>query len=193
MRHHVVVISVAAMFCATPALAQDQKASGNPVKSTSAYLDALRKNTTTAGKVALAEAAGPREIARHATIIEMTATMEMKTLRTGTNGWTCIADPRGPMCLDETFTAWVGAFMNKLEPKITRVGVAFMLVGDEGASLTDPFATGKTADWVVSDSHSMIVVPDVKHLEGLPDNPKSGGAYVMWKGTPYAHIMVPSK
>ena len=24
-----------------------------------------------------------------------------------------------------------------------------------------------------------------------PANPNSGGAYVMWKGTPYAHIMVP--
>jgi hypothetical protein len=27
--------------------------------------------------------------------------------------------------------------------------------------------------------------------EGISDDPKSGGPYVMWKGTTYAHIMVP--
>lgn len=35
----------------------------------------------------------------------------------------------------------------------------------------------------------MIVVPDAKALEGLSTDPKDP-VYVMWKGTPYAHIMV---
>jgi hypothetical protein len=34
-------------------------------------------------------------------------------------------------------------------------------------------------------------VPDPKVLDSLPTDPHAGGAWVMWKGTPYAHIMVP--
>jgi hypothetical protein len=36
----------------------------------------------------------------------------------------------------------------------------------------------------------MIVVPR-EMLEGITDEPSTGGPYVMWKDTPYAHIMVP--
>jgi hypothetical protein len=28
-------------------------------------------------------------------------------------------------------------------------------------------------------------------LSALPTDPNNGGPWVMWKGTPYAHIMVP--
>jgi hypothetical protein len=35
----------------------------------------------------------------------------------------------------------------------------------------------------------MILVPDSKILEGMSTDPKDP-VYVMWKGTPYAHIMV---
>ena len=37
----------------------------------------------------------------------------------------------------------------------------------------------------------MIVVPDPKHLEGMPAKRSNGGPRVMFAGTPYAHIMVP--
>ena len=37
----------------------------------------------------------------------------------------------------------------------------------------------------------MILVPDKAMLEGISNDPNSGGPYVMWKDTPYAHIMVP--
>jgi hypothetical protein len=70
-----------------------------------------------------------------------------------------------------------------------------MLQGDAGASLTDPYATGpETAqDWVKTQAHVMMIVPNAKDLEGLPTSPAGGEAYVMWKGTPYAHIMMPVK
>ena len=38
----------------------------------------------------------------------------------------------------------------------------------------------------------MIIVPDAALLEGVPTDPNAGGPYVMWKGTPYAHIMMPT-
>jgi len=31
----------------------------------------------------------------------------------------------------------------------------------------------------------------IRALEGLTDDPYAGGPYVMWKDTPYAHIMIP--
>ena len=37
---------------------------------------------------------------------------------------------------------------------------------------------------------SKIVVPR-EMLERMTDDPSTGGPYVMWEDTPYAHIMVP--
>ena len=72
--------------------------------------------------------------------------------------------------------------------------VSYMLAGEGdaiGTSNTDPFATGPTDDndWVKEGPHLMITVPDPAALEGLSTDPKDP-VYVMWKGTPYAHIMV---
>ena len=68
-----------------------------------------------------------------------------------------------------------------------------MLAGDGGASNVDPYAEGMTDDnqWVVEGPHLMIITPDKAMLDALPTDPNNGGPYVMWKGTPYAHIMVP--
>ncbi len=69
-----------------------------------------------------------------------------------------------------------------------------MLAGEGealGVSNKDPYATAPTDDndWVKEGPHLMIVVPDAAALEGLSTNPKDP-VYVMWKGAPYAHIMV---
>jgi len=37
----------------------------------------------------------------------------------------------------------------------------------------------------------MVLLPDQRLLEGVSTDPKNGGPFVMWKGTPYAHIMLP--
>lgn len=68
-----------------------------------------------------------------------------------------------------------------------------MLAGDEGSSNIDPCAESPTEDneWVVEGPHVMILAPDPALLEGIPTDPRNGGPYVMWKDTPYAHVMVP--
>jgi len=38
----------------------------------------------------------------------------------------------------------------------------------------------------------MVIVPR-EQLEGITTDPSEGGPYVMWKDTPYAHIMIPVK
>lgn len=119
-------------------------------------------------------------------------------LREGTSTYVCFPTPAqlqgtAPMCLDEPWRAWGDAWMNKKPFETSRLGISYMLAGDEGASNTDPYAEGPTADneWIVEGSHLMIIVPDPAMLEGIPTDPQNGGPYVMWKGTPYAHVMVP--
>src|SRR5205823_12773794 len=62
------------------------------------------------------------------------------------------------LCLDKQWQNWADAWMSKKDPKITGVGIGYMLRGDKGASNTDPFATAKTAtnEWVVSPAHVMV-------------------------------------
>ncbi len=77
---------------------------------------------------------------------------------------------------------------------MTGTGIAYMLKGDAGSSNTDPFATGPAPgnDWVVAPPHVMVLYEDLKMLDAFPTDPKVGGPWVMWKGTPYAHLMVPT-
>jgi hypothetical protein len=137
--------------------------------------------------------AGPTEIARHATIMDMTDMLKPKQLREGTNGWVCYAMVDQPMCLDKEWQKWAAAWMSKSEVNVDGTGIAYMLRGDTGASNTDPYATKPTADnqWVVSPAHIMVLYKDPQMLDAYSTDPKNGGPWVMWKGTPYAHVMVP--
>jgi hypothetical protein len=149
-----------------------------------------------AAVIAKATSAAPPDIGRNAAVMGPGADGKMKELRAGTNGWACMLDLAGDsMCLDKVWQEWGDAWMNKKEPpKRNAVGVAYMLNGDKGASNTDPYATKPTADnhWVVSGPHIMVLPADTGQLDAYPTDWTKGGPWVMWKGTPYAHIMVPT-
>lgn len=141
-----------------------------------------------------AEAAAPTAIASEATVMDW----DNNVLRQGSNGWTCFPDrPEtpgpDPMCFDATAMAWAGAWMQGETPALAGVGLSYMLVGGADASNTDPFATEppEGEDWVHAGPHVMIFVPDPADLDVISDDPNSGGPWVMFKGTPYAHIMMP--
>lgn len=154
-------------------------------------------------KIADAMSAAPRAIAERATIIDRPATSgaEGELLRAGTNGWTCTPSRESerlegrpsPSCADENARAWFAAYAAQRPPQLDMVGFSYKLMGDNGASNIDPSASGPTADneWVVTGPHVIIFVPDVTDLSGLPSDPSSGGPYVMWRDTPYAHVMMP--
>jgi hypothetical protein len=152
------------------------------------------QDKTAAIKEALT-AASP-EIAKTAKVLDW----DGNVLKEGSGAYTCYPTPssrkkigKSPMCLDKTWQAWADAWLNHKDFKADQVGIAYMLEGDVGASNTDPYAQGRTADnqWVVSGPHTMVLVPDPNQLKGLSTDPDNGGPFVMWKGTPYAHIMVP--
>lgn len=140
--------------------------------------------------------AAPASVADAATVVDH----QGQALRPGTNGWICMPDMpevpnNSPMCLDEPWREVIDAWMKKRQPQISRIGISYMLQGDMPVSNTDPFATAPTRDnqWLaVGVPHIMVVLPDHSQLEGLSTDPNNGGPWVMWKGTPYAHIMIPT-
>ena len=58
------------------------------------------------------------------------------------------------------------------------------------ASTSEVTIDGRINEWIEEGSHLMILAPPAM-LENFPTDPHNGGPYVMWKGTPYQHIMVP--
>src|SRR5438874_1303379 len=54
-----------------------------------------------------------------------------------------------------------------------------------------PAPTGDN-HWVKSGPHVMVLYPNASQLDAFPSDPANGGPFVMWKGTKYAHLMVPT-
>ena len=116
------------------------------------------------GLIKNALSAAPSDVAKHATV----KTMDGRVLRKGSNGWVCFPDHaaepgNSPRCLDPSYQGFMKAYMQKTKPETDRVGPP----------------------------HIMVVVTDAKVLEGLPTESGGAGPWVMWSGTPYAHIMIP--
>lgn len=157
---------------------------------------------TKAQKIANAITAAPESISAKATILDYPSKegMAPEVLRPGTNGWSCfpdMPDTKGndPMCIDESWMKWIDAYLAHKPVQIDKVGIGYMLAPGGGwGSNTDPYATMETKDnhWGHAGPHLMIVVPDAKALAGLPSDPASGGPWVMFANTPYAHIMAPT-
>ena len=184
MRVTASTVAILVVACAASSGAQSHRAMG--------------ASSATARKIASARSAAPASISRNATVVEMGKDGKMITLHEGTNGWLCMPDNPGtpgpdPMCVDKTWQEWMGAYMAKKAPELSQVGVAYMLAGGADASNSDPYArkpaTGE--HWIITSAHMMLILPDAKLIDNYPTDPTSDGPFVMWKGTPYAHVMVP--
>ena len=146
-----------------------------------------------AAYTAQALSAAPKAVAKDAGVVRMEADGKMKTLRESKNGFTCMIVATDKMCNDANSMEFFGAMM-KGETPTDKVGISYMLAGDEGASNTDPKATKKTADnhWVVTGPHIMVTGTASKSL-GYPETADADPTkpYMMWAGTPYEHAMIP--
>ena len=159
------------------------------------------KTMTKAQKIANAMTAGPMSLSANATILDWPPDEKSRptVLKPGSNGWSCLPDMpdtkgNDPMCIDEPWMKWVEAYTSKRTPNIGHVGIGYMLApGGAWESNTDPYAMRETPDnhWGYHRPHLMIVVPDLKALDGISTDPNNGGPYVMYAGTQYAHIMAP--
>lgn len=178
MQKHVLMLSLGVLSLAQPAVADEMFDKMNTIVS--------------------AESAAPRAISSDATIYGFDSAGAMITVREGSNGWWCMPDAPNtpgadPMCGDANSMEWVMAWMNKTTPPPGKIGFAYMLAGGSDSN-TDPFAAGPTADnnWVVTGPHVMVFnMGDT--MSGYPDGaqPDPTKPYVMYPGTPYAHLMLP--
>jgi len=152
--------------------------------------------------IASAATAAPVKVAGNATVVAMNAGGGMRTVRKGTNGFTCMADNPGtpgpdPMCMDKNAMDWLHAYLGHKTAPPGKVGFMYMLAGGTDASNTDPYATQPQAGnhWVKTGSHVMVVGADATFYDQYPKDadPDTSMPYVMWPGTPYQHLMIPVK
>ncbi|WP_066553986.1 hypothetical protein [Croceicoccus bisphenolivorans] len=148
--------------------------------------------TDSASLIANARSAGPPSVSAEATVVNGAGNV----LHEGSNGFVChpISASTGPMCNDAQWEAMMGAMMAGKPFTPTTFGISYMLQGDRGAkgvSNIDPAAPEPTPDndWVIEGPHLMLILPDAAMLEGVSTDP-ADPIYVMWKDTPYRHVMV---
>ena len=84
--------------------------------------------------IASAMKAAPASVAKGATIVSMTADGKMRTVRKGTNGFTCMPDNPttpgpDPMCMDANAMAWAQAWMGHQTPPAGKVGFSHTSCG----------------------------------------------------------------
>jgi hypothetical protein len=168
-----------------------------PYSVSSIHAQSPERSALDQEKIASAISAGPVSITRDATIAEMDGQGEMHVLRQGTNAWVCMpGDPNSianpPMCEDKPSQAWDYAFRHHLpKPSNTVPGITYMLAGAEQRSDSDPY--DKTSPPIKIGPHWMIMWPFDPATTGLPTRHRPSGAYIMWAGTPYAHVHVMGK
>ena len=178
------ITAALALSCVMPAFAAEQAKPAPP--SDAKLIDSAMQ-------------AAPASVGGKAKIVAMDDKGGMRTLREGTNGFTCMPDNpttpgNDPMCLDKAGMEWAHAWMTKAAPP-AGVGFGYMLMGGSDASNDDPYATKPAAGkkWVDTGAHVMVLNPGPM-ADAYPksaDDPKK--PYVMWPGTPYQHLMIPVK
>ena len=153
-----------------------------------------KAGNTTQEKIARAMSAGPDNISESARIVDTDAQGNRVVLREGSNGFTCmpgdpnvVGDP--PKCMDAASMQWASDFRaHKPKPTNTVPGITYMLAGATQRSDSDPYDA--TSPAVTIGPHWMIMWPFDPKITGLPTTHKPSGAYIMWAGSPYAHVHI---
>ncbi len=147
--------------------------------------------------VRAAQGGAPPAISAKAAVAKIDPKKKTVTeLRAGTNGFTCglMPDDNSPYCGDKHAWAWlVAAFTGQPKPPNTEPGISYMMEGGThyetptGEIVMEP---GPNTKAVKEPPHWMLMWPVDPATSGLPTKPNPGGVYVMFPGTPYAHLMI---
>lgn len=155
-----------------------------------------------AALIASAMRAGPDSISRDATILVPKPDGSLRTVRKGSNDYTCLPDnPGSPgrdsICTDRNGLDWLKACMAGKAPPAGRLGLMYMLEGGSDASNTDPTLTkpAKGRTWISTGPHVMLVGASTSFYSNYPTStdPDTSVPYVMWAGTPCEHLMAPTQ
>jgi len=149
---------------------------------------------TIQAKIARAMSAGPTDVTKSAKIVDTDAHGNTFVLREGDNGFTCMpGNPKvggePPMCVDAPSMQWFAdAKAHKPKPTNTVPGITYMLAGATQRSDSDPNDT--TSMLIEIGPHWMIMWPFDPKTTGLPTKHRPKGAYIMYAGSPYAHLHI---
>src|SRR5436190_7515470 len=121
------------------------------------------EKTASTDPIENAMSAAPAGVAKDAAVVTINPDGTMKTLREGSNGFTCMPDnPEtpgpDPMCMDANAMAWAAAWIGHNAPPEGKVGLMYMLGRGTDASNTDPYAKQPGGEgWVHTGPHVMVV------------------------------------
>ena len=145
--------------------------------------------------IAKVNTAAPEQIVSKASITMMQSG-KPRELQAGSNGFTCLIGPDGtPLCADQNGMEWVKSIGARTAPP-NKIGFIYMLAGDTGTTNHDPHQRATRLHWVQTGPHVMIVGPRVREMMGYPrtvDVADPSQPYVMFPGTPYEHLILPTK
>lgn len=139
-------------------------------------------------QIARAIAAGPKHVTDFARIEGSDAQGNRVVLREGSNGFTCLpGNPhvvgRPASCSNQAAQQWSADLAaGKAAPTNTVAGFVYM---QSGAT-----ALGPSGETIEIGPQWMIIWPFDPQASGLSATPKDTGAYILWPGTPYAHLHI---
>jgi hypothetical protein len=148
--------------------------------------------------IKLSLSAAPAHIAKDAGVMVPGEDGTLKEVRKGSNGFTCIptvnyrAEP-DPMCMDAAVGQWVKDLMSGApKPSNTVPGISYMARGGmhwekDGKILMKEEPGAKL---VKEPPHWMMMWPFDSAATQLPTHPNPSGVWIMFDGTPYAHLMI---
>ncbi len=148
-----------------------------------------------------AMSAAPAAVSAGATVVSWAAGAgsEREVLRTGANGWTCfpgspVTPTDDPTCGNRAWSTWFDAWASRTTPDLRAIGFSYWLKPTAAASNDDPFllAPGPGQDWIPHPPEFSVHLPsELLEMAVFSSDQGSGGPWIMFAGTPYAHLMVP--
>jgi hypothetical protein len=170
--------------------------SGNkPAKKGSTIKDV--KAMSEKEQTVLALSAAPAHISKDAGVMIYGADGKLTEVKKSANGFTCIPTVMNlpipdPMCMDAAVQQWMTDLTNNApKPTNTVPGIAYMAHGGSHFEKDGKVVmSGEGAKVVREPPHWMVMWPFDPAATKLPTVPNPSGVYIMFDGSPYAHLMV---
>lgn len=155
------------------------------------------KSMSADAQTKLALSAAPPHLLNGVGVMIYGADGKLTEIKKSSNGFTCIPtimnlpDP-DPMCMDAAVQQWITDIMNNApKPTNTVPGIAYMARGGSHFEKDGKVVmSGDGAKIINEPPHWMIMWPFDSEATKLPTLPNPSGVYIMFDGTPYAHLMI---
>ncbi len=187
------------LFCSVVALGLMMVYSGPVHAKSDKKLSTVKdvKSLSEGEQVKLALSGAPPHLVKEVGVMIYGADGKLTESKKSTNGFTCIPtvmnlpDP-DPMCMDAAVQQWMNDLMvGAPKPTNTVPGIAYMARGGSHFEKEGKVVMGGDgAKTVKEPPHWMLMWPFDAEATKLPTAPNVSGVYIMFEGTPYAHLMI---